>query len=214
MNQLLLIASIILLAACNRNEQKAGIPPANVDTVTREDGTEMPSPEDTFSSGFGRFSIYYDQMISSLLQNDALTFNRFIHPEHGLIIIESNGAMPQVRNGKDISRFKTIHGKSLFELDKESFKCGLKEEVLPEVDCDKNGFYTKEGCFTQEINPLAESKVWEYASLKENEKAIAAKAAGTVTRTVINTNGYRFYFSRIGNQWYLTFLDLRIPCNA
>lgn len=214
MNKLFVIISIILLVSCNEAGKQPAASPATTDTVTKKDGTQVSHPEDTMDTGFRRFGIYYEQMINALLRNDAATFNSFIHPQYGLCIIESNGAMPQIRNGRDISRFKTIQGRSLFELDKESLRCELKEEALPAVDCDKEGFYTKEGCFTQEINGINESRIWEYANLKEEEKDLAAKAAGSVTRTVINTKAYRFYFSKIGNQWYLTFLDLRIPCNA
>ena len=214
MKHLIMVLSVILLAACNGGSPNRDASLADTSAATAKDGTDVLSPGDTSRSGFGRFSIYYDQMINAILQNDAVTFNRFIHPEHGLCVIESNGAMPQMRNGKDIARFKTIHDKTLFQLDKESFRCQLREEELPKVDCDKKSFFTKEGCFTQEVNTFRDEKIWEHCDLRENEEAAAARSAETITRTVINTNGYRFYFSRIGDQWFLTFLDLRIPCSA
>jgi hypothetical protein len=213
MNKLLTIASVLFLAACGSGERSESSL-SDTSLAVARDGTEALSPADTSGTSFGRFSIYYEQLINSLLTNDAPAFNRFIHPEYGLCIIESSGAMPQMRNGKDISRFKTLHGKSLFELDKTGFRCELKEEELPKVDCDKEGFFTKEGCFTQEINTFRDEKIWEHCNLRENEQALAASAAETITRTVINTKGFRFYFSRIGNQWFLTFLDLRVPCSA
>ena len=212
MKKLLLWSSIIFIAACGNPGKEDEAPSA--DAAMTKDDIKVKDAEDTSSAGFGRFTIYYDQFINAILQNDAIIFNRFIHPEHGLCIIESNGAMPQMRNGKDIKRFKTIQGNTLFQLDKASFSCELKEEELPLIDCGDDGFYTKEGCFTKEVNTFKDEKIWEHCNLKENEKTIAAKSAETITRAVINTKGYRFYFSRIGNQWFLTFLDLRVPCSA
>jgi len=202
---------IIICIACNNAGEST--PPVSDTTAAPPDGTAMHN--DTLDeTGFDRFMIYYSQLIASVENNDVLSFNAFIHPELGLCIIEQNGAMPQMRNGKDISRYRTNAGKTLFEMDKATLICELKEEELPKVDCDKPGLWSKAGCYTEAVNYFKDDKIWEYCDLQQKEKDIAAKSAATITRTVINTKGYRFYFSEIEGKWYLTFLDLRIPCSA
>jgi hypothetical protein len=185
----------------------------NDTTAAVPDGTAI-AASDTLGSSYGRFLIYYNQLVSSIGNNDARTFNNFIHPDFGLCIIEQNGAMPQMKNGKDISRFRTIDGKNFFEMEKSKLRCELMEEELPVVDCDKPALWSKAGCFTQEVNTFKDDKIWEYCGLQQKEQDVAAKSAATITRTVINTNGLRFYFSEIEGKWYLTFIDLRIPCSA
>lgn len=201
---------MLLLAACG-NEPRPVIqlpdpPPIDESTALTNDSID--------NSSFGQFLVYYRQLVSSIDNNDPRSFNGFIHPEYGLCIIEQNGAMPQMRNGKDISRYKTVAGKTLFEADKSKLHCELKEEELPRVDCNKPELWSKAGCFTQEVNTFKDEKIWEYCNLQKKEQEIAAKSAATITRTVINTAGYRFYFSRIEGRWYLTFIDLRVPCSA
>lgn len=203
---------LIFFIACSSPHETA--PPAARDTAAVLPDGAVVQGDTLDDTGFGRFTIYYNQLITSIENNEAIAFNRFIHPDLGLCIIEQDGAMPQMRNGKDISRFRTNAGKTIFELDKAALRCELKEEELPKVDCDKPGLWSKAGCYTEAVNHFKDEKIWEHCNLQPKEEEMAARSAATITRTVINTKGYRFYFSEIGGKWFLTFLDLRIPCSA
>lgn len=210
MDRLIFAFILILAIGCSGNEQ-----PQETAADTASPAEVEKVATDTISeTSFAGFLANYNQLVSSIVQNDAPSFNRFIHPVHGLCIIESGGAMPQMRNGKDIGKFRTIAGKSFFEVYKTTPVCELKEEELPKIDCNKPELWSKTGCFTQEVNTFKDEKIWEHCGLQDKEETIAAKSAETITRTVINTNGYRYYFSRINSRWYLTFLDLRVPCSA
>jgi hypothetical protein len=203
---------LVFCIACGNSHDV--IPPNISDTAAAPPDGTVSAGDTADDKGFGRFMIHYNQLISAIRNNDTRAFNNFIHPDLGLCIIEQNGAMPQMRNGKDISRFKTIAGKTIFEMEKQDFLCELKEEALPVVDCETDALWSKTGCFTEAVNHFSDDKIWEHCNLKKEEQEIAAKSAATISRTVINTKGYRFYFSEIEGKWYLTFLDLRAPCSA
>ena len=128
-------------------------------------------------------------------------------------MIESSGAMPSIRKFYDIRKFNTSNEKKsinelLYHEMEEPFF-----ESLPKVICDVE-VYDKQGCFAQEVNPLLESQIWNYAGLNEKEIQAIEFLAETVNITVINTSNFTFYFSKIEGEWYLTFLDLRVPCTA
>ncbi len=145
--------------------------------------------------------------------NDSL-FNSFIHKDFGLYIIESSGALPIISKMYDVKRFHLKStNKNLFELVSIEIMKEPIFETLPKVICDEN-IYDKQGCFAQEINPLLESQIWNYANLNEKEIEAIEFLAKTINITVVNTSNFTFYFSKIEGKWHLTFLDLRIPCSA
>ena len=91
----------------------------------------------------------------------------------------------------------------------------LKQEDLPKVNCDSKSFWTKEGCFVQETNTFKDEKIWSYCGLNKEDEAKVSELAQTISCTVINTGFHaRYYFSLINGKWYLTFVDLRTPCEA
>ncbi|MFH1319871.1 MAG: hypothetical protein ABII90_04355 [Bacteroidota bacterium] len=163
-----------------------------------------------------RFADVYDDFFKSIIDSNAENFNKYISPEYGLYIIESAGAMPQMVNVKDISTFRGLNDKrSFFGFNKTDFDCELKEEELPVVDCDSpDGFYTKSGCYTQAVNTFAGEKIWMYCNLQAQQEETVAIVAVTITQTVINTYNYKYYFSLLDGEWYITFIDLRTPCSA
>lgn len=155
---------------------------------------------------------YSEIVIAIGMHNDSL-FNSFIHKDYGFYIIESSGAMPMVRNFHDIRDFKTINeNKSINQLLYHEMEEPIYE-ALPKVICDEE-IYDKHGCFIQEINPLLESQIWNYAGLNKEEVQAVEDLANTVKITLINTLKYTFFFSEIDGKCYLTFIDIRIPCTA
>ena len=164
---------------------------------------------------YDEFKDFYRDFFISLMDVNELRFNTFISRKHGVYIIDAKGAMPTMVNITDISTFQRVDGRSIFSIDKSKLGFEMLEENLPEVDCDApDYFYDKTGCFTASINRLIESKIWKYASLDQITQEKVGALAETVSRTVINTANYVYFFSYIDGNWRLTFLDVRKPCEA
>jgi hypothetical protein len=170
---------------------------------------EIPPPSD-----LKQFKWFYSAFVKLVALHDDTLLNKVINPEFGINIIESNGALPKITNVKDFSKFRTIRRKPFYEFNTDVLICDPKEEELPKVNCDAKDLYTKTGCFTREINTLKDSKIWEFCSLPKAQADLVASSAQTITRTVLLTDNYTYYFSLINGSWWLTFIDMRRPCEA
>ena len=129
--------------------------------------------------------------------------NQFIHPEKGLWLIQSAGAMPSMMHTTQVDKNFPI----------DFSKC--IEDILPKVDCNSKTLWTKEGCFIEQVNTFVDEKLWSYCNLSKEDDVKVTELAKTVSYTVINTSFYaRYYFAQIEGKWYLVFADLRVPCSA
>ena len=203
---------LLLLAACgtDKSTDAAGDTlMSRKDSLKKAMSEDLPPPSD-----INQFNWFYSAFVHAATTGDDSLFDVVIHPQHGLWIIHSNGAMPNFTNVKHISEYKTAAGKKLLPFDRSLMSCAPKEEELPVVNCDSAGFYSKRGCFTSMQNTFKDEKIWQYAGLPPGQDKEVAQLAGTITRTVVNTENYRYYFSLIEGSWYLTFLDVRQPCSA
>lgn len=210
---LLLLIGAAFFAACSNSN-----PPADqrtIDSPPKHDSMEDALADLAPPSDIKQFKWFYSLFVKGITtKNENNVFNKFIHPENGVYVIESNGAMPQMTNVKDMDKFTTLQGKSFFTLTRDEMIEDPADEELPVVNCDSKDFYSKSGCFTQEQNTFKDEKIWKYCHLEvSDEKKVSAMAAG-ITRTVINTKNYRFYFSLIEGSWYISFIDMRKPCSA
>ncbi len=127
-------------------------------------------------------------------------FSLTISENYGVYIITQPGAMPSVEH--------------LYELKVSKFSSEVIFEELPKVVCDDQ-VYDKNGCFAQEKNPLSESQIWNYTKMNEKEKQAIIALVEKIKYTVIDTeNKTTYYFSEIDGEWFLTFIDKRVPCEA
>lgn len=212
MRAFILFLTLLFLNSCGSEN---GNKPVKSDSMSAKDSLKKAMREDLPPpSEIKQFNWFYSAFVHSATIGDDSVFNAFIHPEYGLWIIHSEGAVPSFTRVMKIGDYKTGNGKKLLPIDRDKMLAEPKEEELPKVDCDKKSFYDKEGCFTSERNLFAENKIWQYAGLTPDEDKQVASLAKTITRTVINTATYRFYFSLINGSWYLTFIDVRKPCEA
>ena len=109
--------------------------------------------------------------------------NQYIHPEQGLWIINSSGAMPNMTSTTQVDKN--------FPVDFST----VANEELPKVNCDSKSFWTKEGCYVQEVNSFKDEKIWTYCGLSKEDEAKVSELAQTISFTVINTSLYaRYYF--------------------
>ena len=132
--------------------------------------------------------------------------NSFIHPERGLWIISSQGALPEMKNVKNTE--------GNFPADFSNVKDGTNKG-LPEVDCDAITLWTKEGCFAQNADLFSDTQIWEYSNLSSEEKNKVLAATENIQWSAVNTVlNARYYFAWMDGRWFLVVADLRQPCQA
>lgn len=185
------------------------------DTISEKEAIKKALQEDLApSSDIKQFNWFYSAFAHAATTGNDTIFDVVIHPEYGLWIIHSAGAVPNFTRINHILEFKMPDGKSLIPFQRDAMMRVPKEETLPVLVCEDDKIYNKSGCFTSLQNTFAEQKTWKYAGLDAEKDRVIEESAKTITRTVINTENYRFYFSLIKGSWYLTFLDIMTPCEA
>ena len=187
----------------------------NTGGLHKKNYAETGSSKDTvdFSWPQKQFEERFTEMINTFGSQDVNELNKFISPEFGLLIIESNnGAMPHFHIQKQDDDEYRQHIEHI--CNSISFDGKLLDERLPRIDCDSKNFYTKPGSFVQDTNLLGGSDIWKYGNLQPDDEKFAEHVISNVSRTVILTYSYTFYFSYYQDNWYLSIIDMRKPCGA
>jgi hypothetical protein len=141
--------------------------------------------------------------VSIVKQINISNINQYIHPKTGLWLIQSSGAMPNMTNTSQVDKN--------FPVDFSA----AQNSSLPKIDCASKTFWTKEGCYVQEINTFKTEKIWTYCGLSKAEEAKVEELAQKISLTAVNTSfSARYYFAQIEGKYYLVFVDLRRPCEA
>ncbi len=201
----------ITLIACSSATTES----ANVEQVFEENIGEsiltIANSENVVDNDFDSF---YQNFSKTIVAKKTTDFNNFIHQDYGVYFIEAPGAMPMFTKFYSIEKFKDVNNnKFFFDLPFLGIDKMPINDTLPKIICGGE-VYDKYGCFAQQTNPLNESQIWNYTDLNDKQKQEIEVIAKTITYTVVNTANYTFYFSLIGNSWYVTFIDIRIPCSA
>jgi hypothetical protein len=207
-NTLLILSLFFFSCANNKPKEETN----TVDSVAMRKRTlaeELPPPSD-----IRQFKWFYSGFVKIISLHADTLLNKLIYPAYGVNIIESSGALPHLTNVKSFSDFKTMNNKAFYDFDTQVLICDIQEEDLPKIDCNAKDHWTKTGCFTREANPLKDSKIWEYCSLSKEQMDKVVESSRTITRTVVLTGNYTYYFSLIKGGWWLTFVDMRKPCEA
>ena len=159
------------------------------------------------------FNVRFTSLINTLGSQNIEELNKFISPEFGLLIIESStGAMPHFHIQKTDDQEYRHHIEMICNT--ISFDRNLREESLPRIDCEGKDGYTKSGSFVQDTNILSGSDVWKYGDLSPDDQNFAEHVIRSISKTVIITSGFTFYFSFSGDTWFLTIVDIRKPCQG
>ncbi|CAN5348325.1 hypothetical protein BH09BAC5_BH09BAC5_28980 [soil metagenome] len=212
MRIIIFLISLVFLSSCSgtsNNHVPASDSISAKDSLKKAMQEDLPDPSD-----IKQFNWFYSAFVHSATTGDDSLFNILIHPKYGLWVIHSEGALPAFTKIKSILDYKNADGSKLLPFKREPMLSMPKEEELPVVNCDNKNFYSKSGCFTTLENVFLEQKIWKSAGLAADQDKLIEESAATISRTVINTEMYRFYFSLINGTWYLTFIDVRKPCNA
>lgn len=209
MMKLLLTGFILLLFTCNDSE-----PVAEEQSVANEEiaveETQQPEERDTDEEAF---LLFYKNFTQALISKNTDTINTFINTINGVYFIESNGAMPIFSKHYGVEKFKSVLGKPFTELKFKLIDLEPVFEDLPKVVCNETR-YDKDGCFADKTNPFVDNEIWYYTDLNEKDKQAISVIAKTIVYTVVNTSNYVFYFSETEEGLKLSFIDLRVPCEA
>ena len=195
MKHITIFSTLLFLAACS-NENSGNAPLkdslSSKDSLKRALTENLPPPTD-----IKEFNWMYSGFMDAATGGGDTKFNVFIHPKHGLWIIHSDGAMPIFTHVMKINEYLDAKGLEIIPMTRTSMMSTPKDDALPVVDCDSKDFYNKPGCYTTQQNVFAQEKIWKYAGLNADQDKEVTQLASTITRTVINTETYRFYFSLI-----------------
>lgn len=168
------------------------------------------------------FETAFTRFLQALHASDTLAINQFIHPDHGLWIIEQPGALPRMTHVTDIRRFKREYQDiSFFTVREEVKTCDLEEEAWPTFDCADMNYdkgqsgYSKDGCFVSPPDKFQKSSYWDYASLSERDIKRIRAALPLLQKSVLHTaTSFEFHFGKVDGQWQLLFAKLIYPCSA
>ena len=195
MKNVLFITAAFFLFSCGNSKQK------ELDQIIQKK-LDSTLSQDNFMTQPEKSKEKKQDFISVLKTINISNINQYIHPEKGLWLIQSNGAMPSMTNTSQVDKN--------FPVD---FSSCVQEE-LPKINCDTKTFWTKDGCFLQQENTFKDEKIWQYVRDKIDASKIEERA-NSIQWTVINTSLYaKYYFTQIDGKWYLLFADLRKPCEA
>lgn len=205
------LSFVALLYSCGTNQ-----------TAEHENTTTSPPTQNltTHTSDTADFKQAFGDFFAALQHSDTAALNQFIHPEHGLWVIEQPGALPKITQVQRIQTFKRVFkDRSFFSVAQEVAQCELSEEKLPSFDCAAmeggNTGFAKDGCFVWDAANFKESGYWNYASLTQNQLQSIHNALPLVQKTVLHTaSSFEFHFGYLDGQWYLLFAKLIYPCSA
>jgi hypothetical protein len=155
----------------------------------------------------------FSKFYNAFKNKDNKSLNNYIDPEHGFLLIYSEGAMPQVSSTNDLIGFTTNSGNEIDKL--VSFpELNLKMDILPKVDCNNISFYDKTGSYFSNENPTADQELWIYGNFNKNENDYFKKVANGLTFNVVITGHGRYGVEFNNNKLKVVFIDIRKPCNA
>ena len=161
------------------------------------------------------FAMVYQQMVLALASGNVESLNSMIHGSYGCYLIESPGAIPTFTKINNLEILFSKADQPILNFGNLAMSTALQNESLPVIDCDSpDGFYSKNGTFVEDVNALEKGEIWKHIGLSDEDQQSISKSSITVSKTVVNTAGFTAYFSFIDEVWYITFIDIRVPCTA
>ncbi|MBN8546630.1 MAG: SPOR domain-containing protein [Ignavibacteria bacterium] len=146
------------------------------------------------------------------------TLNDFTHPAVGFTVLQNSGAYIKL---EWFNKIDSILDHPLMKVVPKS--CQPKFEEIPQYRCELES-WSKTGCFMGKIDPTAKEFL-RFEKKSENQELPSAtlekiKNCEKYTLwTLIQTDNapyyhkFRLYFGFIDGRWYITGIDLTIPCS-
>ena len=218
---------LLLLISCTvKNTRSQGDTKQEVPQDTKqEDSHEKKQPQkNTFESSV-------KNIISAFVNRDSEELNKYIHPENKLFIIASGSGVFPVINRTASVKFDG-KGQNLLDENGNSYPITIAKnshldlsisyDSYPEFDCGDYK-WTKFGLFADTtkadmslVNLMKDLKSAEI-NIPEEYVKTAEKLSKNAVKVVLTDekNGYLvFSLARLGDKWYLVYVDLREFCSA
>jgi hypothetical protein len=143
--------------------------------------------------------------------------NEYIHPKTGFTLMENSGAFV---NLTWYNRIDSILDHPMMKIPPKS--CQPKFEEAPLYRCELES-WSKTGCYLSKVDPQSKEFLKFLRPGHEEEPLTVEKIKKCETSTVWMLtqsdnapyyHKYRIYFGLIDGKWYITAIDLTIPCSA
>ncbi|MBK7865524.1 MAG: SPOR domain-containing protein [Ignavibacteriales bacterium] len=143
--------------------------------------------------------------------------NEYIHPKTGFTVMENSGAFVHLTW---YNRIDSLLDHPMMKIPPKS--CQPKFESAPIYRCELES-WSKTGCYLSKIEPLSKEFIKFLRPDHQDDPLMIEKIKKCETTTgwvltqsdnVPYYHKYRIYFGLIDGKWYITAIDLTIPCSA
>ncbi|MCU0433228.1 MAG: hypothetical protein MUC87_07240 [Bacteroidia bacterium] len=201
-NAFFFLVLTVLWVACSDSKPTH----SNTDSASSETSSAAQAEPAQFAAFFSDFYTQAHQ------PGNTTALDAFVSGTHGIWVVEAGGAMPTFTHYTQLHTIPLGNGSSLFPLLTKFSEVII--DTLPLRDCDKPSLFNKEGCFAQQVNTFAQHKIWTSAGLPLEQRNALEKLAALIDYTVVDTNGFVYYFIKENGKWHPAVIDLRRPCGA
>jgi hypothetical protein len=143
--------------------------------------------------------------------------NEYIHPKTGFTVMENSGAYI---NLTWYNKIDSILDHPMMKIPPKS--CQPKFESAPLYRCELES-WSKTGCYLSKVDTLSKEFIKFLRPDHEEDPLVIDKVKKCETATIWMLtqsdnvpyyHKYRIYFGYIDGKWYITAIDLTIPCSA
>ena len=148
------------------------------------------------------------QMLKQLEENhDSVNFNLLVHDQLGLHFISESESKIQLDLIDNYSELNVPEGIFQFKM--------IETGELPKLICEGINKYGEHGFYCGTNNSLLEEQHILLNAVHESHQVALGNIISSIEVSAIKTSGNvtSYYFSKVDGKWYITFLDLRDPCD-
>ncbi len=204
----------------DENEDVVVIPPVNDKPAKNETKDKPKENEEEVASEVSSLLNTWNAIMIIYNIGDLRALNEYIHPKTGFTVMQNSGAYIKL---DWYNKIDSILYHPLMKVVPRS--CQPRFEDAPVYRCELES-WSKTGCFISTVDPKSQ-EFSKFERKKEgdwgdNPLTIEKikKCEQLTTRTIFQTENapyyhkYRIYLALIDGKWYITGIDLVIPCSA
>ncbi|GAB1441540.1 hypothetical protein MASR2M39_03740 [Ignavibacteriales bacterium] len=201
-----------------KDDDEEIIPPSGQEAETADNMTESEKQkEKRVSEEISSLLNTYNSVLIVYNIGELKALNEYIHPKTGFIVMENSGAFI---NLTWYNKIDSILDHPMMKIPPKS--CQPKFESAPLYRCELES-WSKTGCYLSKVEPLSKEFTKFLRPDHEEDPLVIDKLKKCETTTIWMLtqsdnvpyyHKYRIYFGFIEGKWYITAIDLSIPCSA